>query len=148
MHLSNGLTVISPAEVQEVLSEAVRQEVPVFVLTTGGQADRDSFFREVRKALPLDPPLSSSRSWDALSDSLWEGLRLHSSQRMVILWGDAGPRDSRTEEEFRIALEVLRDVAETLSDPVITNSRPKQLSVYVATEPSSGSMDGATETPT
>ncbi|MEU2513125.1 barstar family protein [Streptomyces syringium] len=133
MEFRSGLTVITPAEVSSILVEGARQEIPVFVLATEGRVDRESFFRAVRETLPLDPPLVSSRSWDALSDSLWEGVHKMASPHAVIVWCDAVFPDSEsTGDDFQIALSVLQDVVESLADSCAANGTPKVLSVYVA----------------
>lgn len=132
MEFRAGLAVIPRAGVPAVLAEAARQGLPAFVLATRGCVDRESFFHAVRETLPLDPPLVSSRSWDALSDSLWEGLRGVNSARIVIVWPDVTMPDFGVEGDFRLALSVLQDVAESLTDPGATSGRPKEVSVYVA----------------
>lgn len=40
----------------------------------GDIKSKDDFFEAVRAVLPLDPPLVLNKVWDALSDSIWEGL--------------------------------------------------------------------------
>ena len=44
----------------------------VIELSTAGGSGRKAFFDAVRSAAPLDPPVTSELSWDALEDSLWE----------------------------------------------------------------------------
>lgn len=36
--------------------------------------DRKALFRCLSASLPMDPPIQSDRSWDALSDSIWGGV--------------------------------------------------------------------------
>ncbi|MFF4061038.1 barstar family protein [Streptomyces sp. NPDC001668] len=135
MEFSEGLTILSPAEVSAVLAEAGRQHLPMFVLATDGRVDRETFFHAVRETLPLDPPLAGTRSWDALSDSLWEGLRTLESPHVVIVWPDAVSPADGADEDFRIAQEVLRDITESLTDPVTTSGTPKRVSVFIAVDP-------------
>ncbi|NJP99981.1 barstar family protein [Streptomyces zingiberis] len=96
-----------------------------------GDPGRAAFFDAVRRTLPLDPPLVGSGSWDALSDSLWEGIHGQRCERVVIVWPDAASFAEASPEEFRTALDVLADVAETLSDERATVGRPTELCVYI-----------------
>lgn len=93
-------------------------------------ADHTSFFDAVRATLPLDP-LVGSRSWDALSDSLWEGLYLHAGLRCAILWPGADTLAARSVGTFETALAVLADVAKLLADPVATCDHPKEVVILV-----------------
>jgi hypothetical protein len=58
----------------------------VFDLATARGSTRQAFFDAVRAALPLDPPLVRSQSWDALSDSVWGGLDSLDTRTIVITW--------------------------------------------------------------
>ncbi|WP_330459555.1 barstar family protein [Streptomyces sp. NBC_00820] len=148
MRFTDGLDVVTPSGIREVLDEASRRGFALYVLDTDGRADRESFFHAVRETLPLDPPLTSSRSWDALADSLWEGLRTETSgsSRVVVVWRDVVTPDGAAEEDFRTALEVLGDVAGSLADPGITGGAPKHVPVRVAVGPRHGSTATATAT--
>jgi hypothetical protein len=126
-----GLTIIDPASADEIVKVARGADTPVFVVSTSGHVGREAFFDAVRAALPLDPPLHSSRSWDALSDSLWEGIRLLESDKVVIIWPDASAFRDTNQREYEIALSILSDIAESIGDSVTTDGRPKQVSVYV-----------------
>ncbi|MFI1952512.1 barstar family protein [Streptomyces xinghaiensis] len=90
-----------------------------------------AFFDAARITLPLDPPLVGSRSWDALADSLWEGIHALERGRVVMLWPDAASFAEASPEEFRTAVDVLTDVAELLSDEKATTGRPTDLCVYI-----------------
>ncbi|MEU5683689.1 barstar family protein [Streptomyces venezuelae] len=132
MVIDSGFHEVPGADIPGVLDEAARRGVPVFTLSTDGRTDKEAFFGAVRETLPLDPPLGTHRMvWDALSDSLWGGLHELTSSRVVIVWPDAGPV-AGAEGEFRIALEILRDVTGSLADVRRTGGRPTQVSVYVA----------------
>ncbi len=132
MVISRGVRVVSAEDIPLICEQAAREGVPVFTLSTAGRTDKDSFFEAVRRTLPLDPPLrSGSQVWDALSDSLWGGLDDLEASRVVIVWPDARLRRS-TRGDAGIALDILRDVAETLADVRYTAGRPTQVAVYVA----------------
>ncbi|MFG3001666.1 barstar family protein [Streptomyces sp. NPDC048340] len=116
---------------ESIQDEAARQEIEVFTLSTGEGGDRDSFFRAAREILPMDPPLESSRSWEALSDSLWEGLFALSSSQIAIIWRDADRHAEAALGDIQTAQAVLQDVAEMLMDPQATGGNPKKLSIFI-----------------
>ncbi|WP_306328488.1 barstar family protein [Streptomyces venezuelae] len=143
MVIDRGFHEVSGADIPEILDEAARQGVPVFTLSTAGRTDKETFFGAVREALPLDPPLGTFRMvWDALSDSVWGGLHELKSPRVVIVWPDARPVAGAA-GDFWIALEILRDVAESLAAVRYTSRRPTQVSVYIAPAPSPGEAASA-----
>lgn len=126
-----GLAHIAPAAVPTVLTEAQNAGRPVAVLSTGDRTGREAFFDAVREALPLAPQLHSSRSWDALADSLWEGIRLDEPDRRVIVWSDAARYALTDPAEHATAVAILRDVADSLRDHVTTSGRPREVSIFV-----------------
>jgi len=76
--------------------------------------------------MPLDPPLVSNRSWDALSDSLWSGLHGIQSPKILIVWPDFIDTP-----ELHTALNVLADIVGTLSDPDPTQGNPKTVDLVL-----------------
>jgi len=78
-----------------------------------------------------EPPVVSARSWDAMSDSLWEGLHQLPGPRIVILWPNARVMAHEAPAEHELALQVLDDVAAGLADERATLGTPKLLSVVV-----------------
>lgn len=114
MELVSGVTTLPDNDVLALYMQVQHLGVPVYVLETRPPADREAFFAAVRNVLPLDPPLASSRSWDALTDSLWEGLETLNSSRVVILWPDAHQMKSWAPSDYEIAVSVLQDVANSL----------------------------------
>ena len=129
VRLQPGLTMVSSSDLNEVLRQAQLEGIPTYVLPRG-LANRESFFQGVRAGLPLDPPIVGSRSWDALSDSLWGGIDALESERVVIIWPDSAAM-SAAPEDLEGALKVLADVAASLADPSATDGRPKEVSIYV-----------------
>jgi hypothetical protein len=101
------------------------------MLDTGSHPNRAGFFDEVRRKLPTDPPVLTSRSWDALSDSLWEGLRLANGTKVIIVWRGSQLFQQNSLEDYQTAVEVLADVAESLADAKATLGHPKDLRVFI-----------------
>ncbi|MFH8394643.1 barstar family protein [Streptomyces sp. NPDC018036] len=138
MVIDRGLYEVSGADIPGILAEAAGQDLPVFMLSTAGRTDKEAFFEAVRETLPLDPPLGTSRMmWDALSDSVWGGLHALKLPRVVIVWPGVRPT-AGAEDDFKTALNVLRDVIASLAEARYTGGRPTWLSVYVARASSRG----------
>jgi hypothetical protein len=130
MELRPGLTRVEALDVEEIRREAEQTGHSTFVLPADGIVDRGSFFDAVRATLPVDPPLLGSRSWDALSDSLWQGLYAHPALRIAILWPNAGAMARTAPAELETAVKVLSDVASSLAQPR-TTGEPKSLAVVL-----------------
>jgi hypothetical protein len=131
MEFKVGLSRIENLDVSSTRTEAERAGLATFVLPSNGIVDRASFFDAVRGTLPLDPPLLGSRSWDALSDSLWEGLRTHMAPRIAIVWPNTAAMAAGAGSDFEIALQVLADVANSLGDSGLTCGSSKEVVVLV-----------------
>jgi barstar (barnase inhibitor) len=131
MELNRGPTIITLAQADEVRAEAERTGIPLYIISTGARSGCAAFFDAVRASLPLDPPVMSSCNWDALSDSLWQGLYDLGVPRVVIMWPDSAPFRAETPQDFDIALAVLADVAEVLADQRATVGKPVEVGVYV-----------------
>lgn len=131
MEIKPGLQRTGVLDVEAARSQAQQAGFTTFVLPAKGIVDRASFFDAVRATFPLDPPLVGSRSWDALSDSLWEGLYTHSARRIAILWPNTRAMASFASSDFEAALNVLADVANLLADPRATRDNPKEVAVLV-----------------
>ncbi|MGW2564374.1 barstar family protein [Streptomyces sp. NPDC001514] len=131
MKLEPGLTFIRAQDADEVVRAAASENCPLYEFSTEGLWGTKAFFDAVRSTLPLDPPIVGSRSWDALSDSLWEGIHAKNCGRVAVLWRDATAFSENSPDDFRIAVDVLAEVAETLSDEALTVGRPTEVCVYV-----------------
>ena len=111
---------------------ALSSGAAVFDLVTAGGSIRQAFFDAVGGALPLDPPLVGSRSWDALSDSVWGGLDSLDTRAIVITWRDASTFKDVAPWEFEIASSILHDLVKRLASWEATYGEPKQVSVLLA----------------
>jgi hypothetical protein len=131
MEFKQGLQRAGALDVEATRRQAEEAGFTTFVLPAMGIVDRASFFDAVRATFPLDPPLQGSRSWDALSDSLWEGLYTHPARRIAILWPGTSAMATSASSDFDTALSVLAEVAILLADPQATNGSTKEVSVLV-----------------
>jgi hypothetical protein len=131
MKLKPGLTRTKKLDVESTRRQAERAGYTTFVLPAKGITDRVSFFDAVRATLPLDPPVVGSHSWDALSDSLWEGLYALSNQRVAVLWPNASAMAQGDRSAFETALSVFSDVITSLTDPRATRGKPKEVALVV-----------------
>jgi len=99
--------------------------------------DKDSFFDAVRQTLPLDPPLMTNRSWDALADSLWQGLYCLPNNRLAIIWPDSNALATGDAKDYKTVVGILTDCSELLADATATNGRTKTLAVILAQQSAS-----------
>lgn len=137
MELRGGVTTIDPSQAQEVREEAARRDVLTYVISTRGQAGREVFFDAVRRAIPLNPPIASARSWDALADSMWEGIHSLNRPCVVVLWPDSSPFSETAPNDFQTALSVFEQVARELADVEATLGEPVEACFYVGIPPGS-----------
>jgi hypothetical protein len=123
----HGLHRTGPIDIDAVRRRAEQDGIATFVLPITGIVDKPSFFSAVQATLPLDPPFTGSRSWDGLSDSLWEGLYRHPGRRIAVVWQGGGGMATSASHDFEIALEVMAHVARGLADPRATAGAPKEV---------------------
>jgi hypothetical protein len=123
-----GLFTIDGTEIERLVASYDREGWQIFRLP-GSLASKDEFFEGIRQSLPLDPPLQSNRSWDALSDSLWSGLDNLKERKIVIVWPDASRMKALAPEAFSIATSILMDLISTLADEKTTLGNTKDLRV-------------------
>jgi hypothetical protein len=90
-----------------------------------------AFIRAVKSTIPLDPPLLSDDNWNALSDSLWDGLYESGNDRIAIVWPGSQAMADWDLDSYENARAVLSLAAETLSDPKATVGRPKMLMIVL-----------------
>lgn len=128
----SGITWVRSDEIRSLVTSVARQGYRVYVITTAGGSGRAAFFSAVRVALPLDPPVVSARSLDALSDSLWGGICSIDDQKIAIIWEDSACFFEDSPEDFEDACSVLAEVAESLADREFTTGQPKQVRIFVS----------------
>ena len=96
-----------------------------------GLDTKRGFFAAIASTMPLDPPLGGGLKWDALSDSLWEGVSKLPDPRIAIVWPDALTLADADPQTFETALGVLADVCRSLADREATLGAVKEVSVIV-----------------
>jgi hypothetical protein len=124
-----GLYMMDSGEAERIADECRQSGWRVFCLPTG-IASKDGFFDAIRSACPLDPPLYSNRSWDALADSLWSGLDEVEDEKIIILWKNADCMKAAAPECFDIATNILGDLCASLADSSVAAFRTKRLLVF------------------
>lgn len=118
-------------EVAGARDQAVANGDAVFELAPKDNT-RQSLFDAVRTSLPLDPPVEGSRSWDALSDSIFGGLHLVDARTILITWADASKFRDAAPAEFVVVSGILDDVANLLANWEATYGEPKRVAVALA----------------
>jgi hypothetical protein len=131
MESKQGLHRTGALDVETTLRLAEEAGFATFVMPAKGIVDMHSFFEAVQATFPLDPPLVLLRSWDALSDSLWQGLYTLGARRIAILWPSTQAMAVSAPSDFETAMNVLADVASSLADPELTCETPKEVVVLV-----------------
>lgn len=89
----------------------------IFKLDGARTVSAESFFLAVKESLPLSPDLSGRVNWDALVDSLFEGLSEQQEQKFSIVWSDVDAMLSRNVSDFFWAVHSLYQVALDLNSP-------------------------------
>jgi hypothetical protein len=115
-------------ELQDRLTE---EGWPTYVLRDA-PTDKDQFFASVRAVLPLDPPVQTSYSWDALSDSLWEGLHQLGVETVAIVWPQSEQMMHAEGEAYPVAIDILTDLVFSLADPKFTVDHVTRVLVLLA----------------
>ncbi|MGW7534033.1 barstar family protein [Amycolatopsis sp. NPDC054798] len=126
-----GLSVFAEIDLGELTDKANREGYRVLVLSDVGP-DKKSFFDQVETQLPTDPPLGKFNVWDALEDSLWEGLRCLPEHKLLLVWPDSKEFAENSPEEFAIALSVFKGLAD-IPMPLEDSPEPrKSVAIFVA----------------
>jgi hypothetical protein len=131
MEIQPGLTRIGAVDADAIRRDAERAGYTTLMLPEQGIVDKASFFEAVRKTLPLDPPLGIYNVWDALSDSLNEGLYSLPDPRIAILWLGTRSMETSAPADFENAVNALARAANSLLDPRFTCGNPKEVAVFV-----------------
>ena len=124
-----GIYVINPIEAKRIAEEC-RRDGWLVIFLSEEIASKDQFFDVIRVNCPLDPPLQSNRSWDALADSLWSGLDEVDNDKIVIFWPDSERMIAAESDTSVIATDIFADLCVSLADPSVTASRAKMLLVF------------------
>lgn len=125
-----GLQIVPIQEVDEVVADARARGCRVFRIPAGAR-DAATFFAAVRDALPLNPPLGGV-NWDALADSLCEGLRDLDEECIAIVWPDSALMRSSSRVAYDFACSVFEEIVSNLADESMSDNSPKQLLVLLA----------------
>ena len=124
--MKSGFYLLPELEAKKIISECESLHWKTYKLPSNLSSKND-FFDGVRLTLPLDPPLASNRSWDALDDSLWSGLDSLLEENILIIWPCANSMRLHGERDFEIVKEIFSGLTKTISNDEITNESKKNL---------------------
>ncbi|WP_394830149.1 barstar family protein [Pendulispora rubella] len=127
MNFTSGVQRVAHLDVAATREAAAEQGVAVYELPSSGITDYVAFFDWIRAHVPLSPPIRRAGSWDALKDSLWQGLFDLKPSRIVFIWPNVDamlPADDRD-----TALFILGDVAANLANAAFTQGHPKVFTI-------------------
>lgn len=99
-----------------------------FVPDLEGDAAREAAHRAGATSYVLPRGVAS---WDALADSLWEGLHQARARRVWIVWPGADAMARAARDDFALAVRVMASVIELLADASATNGRPTAVTFIV-----------------
>jgi hypothetical protein len=131
---TQGLHRARSRDVRLAQSDFERDGWKVIVLPDGIDSTA-TFFTAAVAHMPLDPPLSGLDEgryvWDALRDSLWEGLYNLPDPQIAILWPGAASLARAEPTAHELALSVLDQVSRSLGNREATVGEPKDVAVVV-----------------
>ena len=129
-----GLKRASSTDVRNSQVQFERRGWRVFVLPDGIDSKR-SFFDAVTATLPLDPPLARARDvWEALDDSLWQGLHDLPDDQVAVLWPDAGILAEADPDAYEVVLGIFTALSRGLMDSAYIADGPETtLAVVIGT---------------
>ena len=131
MSYRKGIFRVTLGTSKALVEDSSGEDRQVFHLSSGIH-DKSSLFSAIRKAVPLDPPLSGHLdSWDALEDSLWSGLYAVPERNLIIVWPEASELLRASPKDFETAAAILEDITNTLDDPTVTNGPVKSLAILL-----------------
>jgi hypothetical protein len=131
MEFISGIQVIGTEDANFIVRDSKKEDCAIYYFSTAEHSGRQGFFDSVRNTFPLDPPLIGDRSWDALSDSLWEGLFILPARKIAILWPDSSKFKEDFPADYRIAFAVLVDVVRSLCTAKTSDGTPKEVGLYL-----------------
>ena len=126
-----GVQKVLPNEMEAIEQRAHSQGWQIYHLHGSQIRDRETFFEAIRAGFPLNPPLMSNRSWDALSDSLWQGLFELPAHRIIISWSNSDVM-AASPDDFETAISVFQDIVDSLADPEMTMGSTKEVTVLLS----------------
>jgi hypothetical protein len=129
--LRAGVHRLSEADAVEVAREMAANGARVIFFPSNIH-DKASLITGIRATAPLDPPLASETNWDALEDSLWEGLRGLPENTIVIVWPSAIQMSKNSPTEYGVAEGIFADLATSLTSSATTGGTPKEL-IFIIT---------------
>ncbi len=129
MKLQGGVVRVANADMSAVIRDAHAQRISTYTLAN--VTDRASFFDAIRAHLPLDPPLVSHRSWDALIDSLSGGLADNKARAFLIAWPHEEAWNPSALEDRDAAYSALESVAKRVGNVALPQGGTKQLTILI-----------------
>ena len=123
-----GLYTVSQSEAERIIRARAQQGWRIFRLPAD-ITSKEQFFEGVRRTFPQDPALHSSRSWDALSDSLRASLDGLRDEPIVIVWPSAFRLKAEAPDDFNIATSILADLSASPADAEATAGATKRVLV-------------------
>jgi Barstar (barnase inhibitor) len=103
---------------------------PTFTLA-GAPKDWDGFVASIKAVLPLDPPIERG-IWDAVYDSLWEGIHMLNAEKVVIVWPGSDRLRKGDPLAYEKAIDLFTVLVFSLADPKFTVDHVTRVLVLLA----------------
>jgi len=125
-----GLVLVSALTATQKIREYADDDWEWYVLPSDIMG-RNDFFLAIREIFPLDPAIESSRSWDALEDSIFGGLSELKTNHIGIHWPNSALMERLAPQEYNIAKSILHNLVTQLDD--LQDIEPKSVLILIET---------------
>ncbi|ACD24905.1 barstar family protein [Clostridium botulinum] len=115
MKLLNGICCISSKDNSYVYKDLEDTGYNMHNIKGNDIKSIEDLFKWFKKELPQDPPLSGRVNFDALVDSLWGGFDYQGKEKVAIIWTNPMKLIKKDKDRFRILIECLKELTETLT---------------------------------
>ncbi|WP_175481862.1 barstar family protein [Marinobacter zhejiangensis] len=117
MNLPPGLIKISSSQFEDVQWKEYLSEVDEIVIDGKGIVSKENIIDAIRANFPLDPPVESY-NWDAISDSLWEGMDSKYRDTVVVIKGGLDFLKRNDFESYKVVMDIFSDISGSSSKKV------------------------------
>ena len=112
------LNAVATDDLEELLRALSADDITPIRFDGSGVTDKDSFLARADTDLPRPEDLHP-HNWDALADTLWNGLATAEGTMLAIVWTDAHEMAHGDLQDFLVAVDVLITAARSASVPVL-----------------------------
>jgi hypothetical protein len=112
------LNAVATDDLDDLLGALAADDITPIRFDGSGVTDKDSFLARADIDLPRPEDLHP-HNWDALADTLWNGLAATEGAMLAIVWTDADRMAHGDLQDFLVAVDLLVTAARSASVPVL-----------------------------